>query len=257
MPKQKWTEEEIELLREKYPITDINDLVQMFPNYSRGAIYTKANKIGLNKSDDYVRVGTRIGSKASKETIEKLVRSHTPWTEEQENLLKELYPTTKSKDLESVFPGFSAAQIQSRARQIGARKPYSFFVNTGMDGALSRWSDDYEYSDYRGRGKNWRVQRRKARKRAGYKCEWCGASEESLEYELCVHHIIKFSTFGYVFGENENYKEANRMSNLIALCRSCHQVAEHLDGIADRREMLEYIEAHRESRIQDQSQTAP
>ena len=33
--------------------------------------------------------------------------------------------------------------------------------------------------------------------------------------------------FGYVAGENENYKEANQLDNLITLCPSCHKKAEH------------------------------
>ena len=62
------------------------------------------------------------------------------------------------------------------------------------------------------RGSNWGSQRRKALKRDNYSCRLCGSKED-----LVVHHIIPFRVFGA-----EKYREANKLSNLITLCRSCH-----------------------------------
>ncbi len=76
-------------------------------------------------------------------------------------------------------------------------------------------------------GPNWYRQRRKARKRDGFTCHHCGKSEQENERALDVHHIQPFRTFNYVTGENDNYKEANKLSNLISLCRSCHIREEH------------------------------
>ena len=54
-----------------------------------------------------------------------------------------------------------------------------------------------------------------------------------------MHHLIPFRTFGYVAGLNENYKLANRLDNLILVCRNCHRRLESavrtrtgLDGVA-------------------------
>jgi DEAD/DEAH box helicase domain-containing protein len=41
-----------------------------------------------------------------------------------------------------------------------------------------------------------------------------------------VHHIQRFRTFGYVPGKNDGYQEANRLENLVTLCRSCHRRVE-------------------------------
>lgn len=60
------------------------------------------------------------------------------------------------------------------------------------------------------RGPNWNAQRKKARKRDGFKCTCCGATDA-----LVVHHIVSF----YYFAE---YREANDLNNLTTLCRSCH-----------------------------------
>lgn len=67
------------------------------------------------------------------------------------------------------------------------------------------------------RGPNWKRRSKMARERDGHRCQICGSSEQ-----LHVHHIIPFDHFGYVQGENENYKQANALSNLITLCASCH-----------------------------------
>lgn len=75
-------------------------------------------------------------------------------------------------------------------------------------------------------GPNWNEQKRAARKRDGYKCKACGVSQKKNGKALDVHHIVPFRSFGYVPGENENYLDANVLTNLVALCRNCHMKAE-------------------------------
>lgn len=68
-------------------------------------------------------------------------------------------------------------------------------------------------------GENWEEQRVAARTRAGFRCERCGRSELELRRELDVHHRVRFIKF-------ESYEEANKLDNLIALCKSCHKIEE-------------------------------
>lgn len=75
-------------------------------------------------------------------------------------------------------------------------------------------------------GPNWNTQRRSARQRDNCRCQHCKITERKLGKELDVHHVVPFRTFGYIQGENERYKDANRIENLISLCASCHQYAE-------------------------------
>ena len=70
------------------------------------------------------------------------------------------------------------------------------------------------------RGPNWRGQAKKTRKRDGYICQRCGLSQKEAGRKLDVHHITPFREF-------EDYREANRLENLITLCQHCHQVTEH------------------------------
>ena len=66
---------------------------------------------------------------------------------------------------------------------------------------------------YYHRGPNWQSQRRKARKRDDFTCQHCGEPGE------CVHHIRPFRYF-------DDYKEANRLRNLVTLCSPCHRTAD-------------------------------
>lgn len=70
-------------------------------------------------------------------------------------------------------------------------------------------SREYRY------GRNWNGQRRKALDRDNHECQLC-RSVKNLE----VHHKKPIATFDR---SNEKwYKEANKIQNLITLCRSCH-----------------------------------
>lgn len=66
-------------------------------------------------------------------------------------------------------------------------------------------------------GANWKRQQREARRRDGHRCQLCDVHESELRRALDVHHIRPFRFYGL-----ENYRDANRLSNLISLCDRCH-----------------------------------
>jgi 5-methylcytosine-specific restriction endonuclease McrA len=72
------------------------------------------------------------------------------------------------------------------------------------------------HKDYKGK---WKKQRKKARKRDDYKCQRCGVREDNLERQLDVHHKIPYRTF-------DDPVEANKLANLVSLCKRCHGVVE-------------------------------
>jgi DEAD/DEAH box helicase domain-containing protein len=83
--------------------------------------------------------------------------------------------------------------------------------------ASGEWFDSV--NDY---GPNWQQQREAVRVRDRFRCTQCGAPEpQGRQHD--VHHLTPFRTFGYVPGFNEAYREANRLENLILVCRTCHQ----------------------------------
>jgi DEAD/DEAH box helicase domain-containing protein len=75
------------------------------------------------------------------------------------------------------------------------------------------------------RGPNWARQRERARARDGYRCRHCGAGERPGR-QHDVHHLRPFRSFGWVAGQNDGYRAANELDNLITLCVSCHRRAE-------------------------------
>lgn len=90
-----------------------------------------------------------------------------------------------------------------------------------------RWQSGEKHPKFKGggvrwRGSNWLSQARKARDRDNHCCQHCGISEKKSRKTLDVHHVIPFREFGI-----KRYKEANDLSNLISLCRTCHARAEH------------------------------
>lgn len=79
-------------------------------------------------------------------------------------------------------------------------------------------------------GPNWRQQQRLCRKSANYKCQNCGKPQAENKTALDVHHIKPFKSFDYIPEQNDNYLLANDLSNLMALCRSCHLLLEPRKG---------------------------
>lgn len=78
-------------------------------------------------------------------------------------------------------------------------------------------------------GPNMVNQAYKARKRVGFKCQRCGISEREIGKALDVHHIIPFKHYNYIPNKNNNCKLANSLTNLEALCPSCHMITEWRD----------------------------
>lgn len=70
------------------------------------------------------------------------------------------------------------------------------------------------------RGRNWGHQSRLALERDGYRCQVCSKRIMRRKWDYGVHHIKPYREF------NGDYLRANELSNLVSLCRSCHQKVE-------------------------------
>lgn len=71
-------------------------------------------------------------------------------------------------------------------------------------------------------GPNWREQRRRARIRDQSRCQYCGTTPLDTGEELAVHHIHPIRKIKDKYDPPEWYERANRLDNLVCLCRSCH-----------------------------------
>ena len=79
-------------------------------------------------------------------------------------------------------------------------------------------------------GPGWARQAAKIRQRDRC-CVLCGMTRERSRRVLDVHHIKPRRMFGYIPGQNTNYRWANHAANLVTLCQSCHMKVE-LKGTA-------------------------
>lgn len=78
-------------------------------------------------------------------------------------------------------------------------------------------------------GPNWEAQRDAARARDNFRCQQCNTAGQRDGPQHHVHHLRPFREFGYVRGENDNYRLANELDNLITLCPSCHRTVESVN----------------------------
>jgi DEAD/DEAH box helicase domain-containing protein len=74
------------------------------------------------------------------------------------------------------------------------------------------WTNDP--NDY---GKDWNRIRDKVRQRDSFRCQVCGAGEIGRQHD--VHHKIPFRAF-------TSAEEANKLENLITVCKTCHRKVE-------------------------------
>ncbi len=86
----------------------------------------------------------------------------------------------------------------------------------------------------RWRGENWDEQRMAALKRDGYKCQECGVTGVPLD----VHHIVRFRYF-------DDWREANRLDNLMSVCRSCHTTLDAENRKRNENGQFIVLEPHR------------
>lgn len=73
-------------------------------------------------------------------------------------------------------------------------------------------------------GSNWERQREIAKSRDNYRCQDCGLTERTSKAKfgcgLDVHHKIPLKEYDQ--DGSMNYAGANKLSNLVTMCRSCH-----------------------------------
>lgn len=96
-----WTEEELDLMKEKFSISSKEELLEMFYPRSYKSICGKAERMGMKKS----------GSLAI-----------TYWTKDEEDILKENYPYSDKYDFEMLLPNKKWSEIQNKASKMKVRK---------------------------------------------------------------------------------------------------------------------------------------
>ena len=154
MAKRKWTQKDIDDLRDMYPDSSW-DALELYFNSNKQTIITIASKNGIerlktansNYSDDEIEIiKNGFTSGLTDEEIQRLIPWRTvgsvktkrqkiglidsnKWTDEEERVLKELYNTMPSEDIEKYLPRKSRNAIVSHAICMGLTgyRPYSYY----------------------------------------------------------------------------------------------------------------------------------
>lgn len=108
-----WTPEQIELLREMYPICSTDELMMLFPEKSAIAITGKAKVLKIKKKNTPFR-----------------------FTQRQIEELKHRYPTTRVQDLADEF-GCSEILVQRKAGKLGIKKDKEFVRKMARDAIIN------------------------------------------------------------------------------------------------------------------------
>lgn len=109
----KYTNEDIEFLKENYPIGNWNKITERFPNVSRMAICSKMSKLGIKSNH------RPIDKKSPKRKLK--------WTDEEIEILKNKYSNCLAKDITEFLPNRSVYDIRTKAVSLGLKSHYSIF----------------------------------------------------------------------------------------------------------------------------------
>lgn len=234
-----WTNSETSFLRENYgkiPIVAIAKNV----NRTEPSARSRARKIGLvNRRKLAIVVSCEVCSKEFKRNSSAVrVNMHQFCSRQCYYEWKRIHPNTENfgerprgkdhylwKEKINVNCAFCSKEF----------KTYPYRRNEGVkycslkcywNGLLGRfrgknspsWKGGYEWYY----GPNWYDQRRKALEHDHHTCQQCGAPENGRRHD--AHHIVPFREFGL-----DRYEEANRLENLITVCRPCHMRLEKME----------------------------
>jgi len=97
------------------------------------------------------------------------------------------------------------------------RHPKCSGEDHGMWGRRGEDSPNWKGGTSKTYGPNWKRQRKKALERDNHTCQSCSTTDDTLH----VHHRVRKEKFRNQGGD-EWWKDANKLSNLVTLCPTCH-----------------------------------
>lgn len=160
----RWTDNEIEVLKNYYPIEDIDDVYARIPRHTKQSIIQKASKLNLKSSSNWsdgdleilkkyypivsskeimTMIGNRhsilsIKTKADRLGIYKFVR----WTSDEENIIRLNYSKISTSEMMKLLPNRTYEAIIAKARQLGIesfRKLEDSYSEEQLDFIRDNW----------------------------------------------------------------------------------------------------------------------
>ena len=95
--RNKWTKEEISILKKYYPDKEPSFVAKKLPNHSLCSIYNKAARLNV---------------------VYKNVRKHNPWTKEEIEILKRYYYDLGPSGIAKMLPNHKTNSVSEKANQL-------------------------------------------------------------------------------------------------------------------------------------------
>lgn len=111
--RHKYTNEDIEFLRENYPKGDWDEIMKRFPDVSRHAINSKMHKLGISFDNK---------NKTSSKNFD--YNGRTKWAESEDDILIAMYSTYPIDEVVKFLPNRTKSAITLRANKLGLLSYY-------------------------------------------------------------------------------------------------------------------------------------
>ena len=108
-----YTNEDIEFLKENYPLGNWDKIIERFPNQSRHAINSKMHKLGISFNNI---------NKSSSKNFDYANRSK--WSKDEDNILRDMYSKYPIEELIIALPNRSKDAIVLHANKLGLLSYY-------------------------------------------------------------------------------------------------------------------------------------
>lgn len=177
----RWTEEEINILKEFYPISSIDTLISKLPRHAKKQIIiSKASKLGIKKNrenswtaEEYEILKENYGKISSEKIYELLNGNHSTsairskaqksklasdpfWTQDEDCLLKETYSNHSFSEILNLFPNKTAYAIMAHARKLNIKSQFRLseeYSEEQISFIKKHWQDmnDFQIAECLGR----------------------------------------------------------------------------------------------------------
>lgn len=105
--RHKWTEEELDFLRDKYSVGDWNAIFERFPNVTKGSIQCVCSKNDI-----------RFNNKTSNQNIINAAKNRKKWTQDEEQIIIKYYSEIPIDEITPMLPQRSRDAIILRANAL-------------------------------------------------------------------------------------------------------------------------------------------
>lgn len=115
-----WTEGEDTIIREKYPLADPLEILELLPGRTWNSIIKHASKLGVLREVRAVQSHVRMETET--QTAGTSNKARLAWTEEEDAILREMFNAADPVEVLKALPGRTWAGINHRADRIGIAK---------------------------------------------------------------------------------------------------------------------------------------